>query len=460
MPKFLPPSKIQEWKGLDRIGLTVHEMNCIYREISKDDVGIDGEIEMVVPGPGGKGYQTTGGILKFQSKSGMSYVKQDTETSFSSPVSKTDLELWYNANFPTVYIVYHPEDDMLYWKEVRSYVKHTRNVWQSPFKIQFNKAKDRFTVDAYDQLIALASVSPPRVIYTLKEQLFSNLLKVRRLPWVWSAPSRIRSYHRIREAIYPLVLPFDLRGDRLYTFVDLNDKASPLAPFCDTAHAKIEKRERWWSDDNLVRLYASLLNQLMQTHIASVGLSYNEEYERIYFPKSDDGALEIKRIWYNVRTKRYSPGRIVVKYYEYGADKFWRHKAVSLWFEYIGKSWYLRIIPKYFFTIDGFIPHNSPKVGSWTTVIKSQEYNPNVLNDILFWSDILSGGDAAQTDLDQMHIDLGGNSVLSIDRLPVIGEAGFSIPSDPATYEEPDPTEQMDLFDWPTFEEDEDEYQD
>jgi hypothetical protein len=83
-------------------------MKCIFREINKDDFGIDGEIEVVIPKPDGKGYQTTGGIIKVQAKSGMSYVKQDTETSFSSPVSKADLETWYQANYPTVYIVHHP----------------------------------------------------------------------------------------------------------------------------------------------------------------------------------------------------------------------------------------------------------------------------------------------------------------------------------------------------------------
>jgi hypothetical protein len=76
MPKTIPPSKFQEWKGLDRISQIVHEMKCIFREISKDDFGIDGEIEVVVEKPDGQGYQCTGVIIKVQAKSGMSYVKR------------------------------------------------------------------------------------------------------------------------------------------------------------------------------------------------------------------------------------------------------------------------------------------------------------------------------------------------------------------------------------------------
>ena len=75
MPKTVLSSRFQEWKGLDRISTVVHEMKCIFREITKDDFGLDGEIEVVVPKQGGQGYETTGGIIKVQAKSGASYVK-------------------------------------------------------------------------------------------------------------------------------------------------------------------------------------------------------------------------------------------------------------------------------------------------------------------------------------------------------------------------------------------------
>lgn len=114
MPKTVPVSKFQEWKGLDRISLIVHEMRYIFREITKDDFGLDGEIEVVREKPDGTGYETTGGIIKVQAKSGESYVKQDSASSFTTPVQKSDLESWYNAPYPVFFIVYHPKDDRLY----------------------------------------------------------------------------------------------------------------------------------------------------------------------------------------------------------------------------------------------------------------------------------------------------------------------------------------------------------
>src|SRR5438105_5038806 len=92
VPKTVPPSKFQEWKGLDRISAAVHEMKCIFREITKDDYGLDGEIEVIAPKQDGTGYETTGGIIKVQAKSGESYVKQDTATGFITPIEKSDLE--------------------------------------------------------------------------------------------------------------------------------------------------------------------------------------------------------------------------------------------------------------------------------------------------------------------------------------------------------------------------------
>jgi hypothetical protein len=72
MSKTVPATKFTEWKGLDRITLIVHEMGCIFRELSKDDFGLDGEIEVVTPKAGGQGFETTGGIVKVQAKSGKS----------------------------------------------------------------------------------------------------------------------------------------------------------------------------------------------------------------------------------------------------------------------------------------------------------------------------------------------------------------------------------------------------
>src|SRR5262245_34297106 len=145
MSKTVPSTKFTEWKGLDRITEVVHRMNCIFRETSKDDFGLDGEIEVVTPKSDGKGFETAGGIVKVQAKAGASYVVGDEGATFSTPVEKADLEYWHRCTFPVLFIVYHPADDKLYFREVKAYIRDTPNVFAPPYRIRFDKGRDEFT---------------------------------------------------------------------------------------------------------------------------------------------------------------------------------------------------------------------------------------------------------------------------------------------------------------------------
>jgi len=103
MPKTVPNSKFQELKGLDRIQVAVHDMKCLWRELNKDDIGIDGEIEVLEPKLDGKGAIPTNKIIKVQAKSGKSYIKYDSLNGFQVPVDKDDLEYWANSNYPIIF---------------------------------------------------------------------------------------------------------------------------------------------------------------------------------------------------------------------------------------------------------------------------------------------------------------------------------------------------------------------
>src|SRR5437588_12966080 len=111
MSKTVPESKFTELKGLDRIQSTVHEMKCFFRELTKDEFGIDGEIELLTPKADGKGYEATAQIVKVQAKSGSKYVTKDKPDSFSTSVELSDLKLWQSSTFSVFLIVYHPGDD-------------------------------------------------------------------------------------------------------------------------------------------------------------------------------------------------------------------------------------------------------------------------------------------------------------------------------------------------------------
>lgn len=442
MAKTVPPSKFQEWKGLDRITLVVHEMKCIFREISKDDFGIDGEIEIVAEKPGGEGYEITGGIVKVQSKSGAKYVVGDSDSQFSTPVEKRDVEDWNKSNYPVLLIVYHPKDDKLYWKEIKSYVQSTPNVWKAPHRVVFNKSTDEFNAACYGRLCDVAKVSPPRVSVKEQERLYSNLLRVRRLPQLLTyAPTDYKDYEHVRAEIEGFAPPFCVVENKLYTFDDLRERRCKLREFCDAEDINDEFAEKWARDDQRRGDFVFMLNKLMSSHLYRCGLKYNRDFKRDYFPIPEGSSeLEIKRGWHNVRTGRDIPGRIVAKYYEYGLDKFWRHLAAEFSFRKIGGSWFLMIIPKYLFTEDGVNPSPSEMVGPYTTSQKAREFNYAVLNHILFWSDVLSQGK------DSIDLQLNYRTILSIEKEPVTALANFAILDDPAIYEDEEESSQLGFF--------------
>lgn len=444
MAKTVSPSKFQEWAGLDRIQQVTHSMNCVYRELQKDDYGIDGEIEVVVPKSSGEGFEATGGIIKFQSKSGKSYIKENSSESFSVSVDKSDIEYWHQANFPTLFIVYHPQDDKLYFREVKEYIRITPEIFRSPHKISFVKSENEYNANAFEKLRQIAGNSPARVSRGDRERLYSNLLTVKKLPnLITYAPTDYISREEVfaeanRIASGMFIAPFFIKENNLYTLDDLRNHQCSLRRFCDTKNINDDSAEKWATDPLKKADFLYLLNQLMGNHLRSCGLAYNRDYKRTYFPRQNATDLEFRRRWHNIRTRRDIIPRIVVKYYEYAGDKFWRHSALNINFKQIGEAWFLQIVPRYFFTEDGENPSPGELVGPYTTGIKAKERNLKVLNDILFWSDVLA------KDKHEIEMTLHQYKMVIVERLPVSQIADFAIPTDPALFEEEEET--LDFF--------------
>lgn len=454
MAKTVSLSKHQEWKGLDRIQHITHEMGCIFREMGKDDVGIDGEIEIVVAKADGKGTEATGGVIKVQAKSGMSYVRRDSDVGFVAPIDRNDLEYWYSSNFPVVFIVYHPTDDKLYWKEIKPLVRATPGIFQPPCFIPFDKTQDEFALPSYERLCQVASVSPPRVSRQDRERLYSNLLLVKRTPQVLTHASTDHTdYTHARHAISGFVHPFCIVNGQLYTLADLRNPQCGLRSLCNAEQISDLPVDMWLKDEVRRRDYVFLLNQLLGIHLHRCGLRYNRQYRRNYFPRENDVAMEFRRNWFNVRTGRSAPARLVAKYYKYGVYRFWRHLAVELSFQQLGTSWFLQVTPKYFFTEDGYLPCDPDLVGPYTTRQKAMERNIHVLNHVLFWADILSMGQPT------IEFKLDYRPVMVIEKEPLSGVANFAIPHDPAVYQEEDGSQLNFLGDLFAVEEDTDDYE-
>ena len=284
-----------------------------------------------------------------------------------------------------------------------------------------------------------SAISPPRISFDQREKLYSNLLLVKRGPkTIFIAPTDYKDYTHIRSEISRFAPPFTVVEGSLYTFANLHDERSVLRDYCDAGCIDSVPAGKWAKDEPYHNEYVFLLNQLLGAHLRRCGLVYSRDFKRNYFPRRNDADEVFREDWYNVRTARAAPQRIVAKYYRYGLARFWRHLAVNLSFRHIGASWFLQIVPKYFFTDDGEVPCDRELVGPYTTKIKALERNNHVLNHVLFWTDVLSLRKPS------IELSLFHKTILVIEKEPMSAIASFAIPNDPALYE--DDSGQLDLF--------------
>lgn len=103
-----------ERKGVTALAVMIAEMGHIWRETNTGDIGIDGQIEFVsVDG------QARGPIIAVQIKSGKSYIIQDDLNNIVYYPNVQHSAYWENYPLPVILIIYNPEDNTLYWEDVR-----------------------------------------------------------------------------------------------------------------------------------------------------------------------------------------------------------------------------------------------------------------------------------------------------------------------------------------------------
>lgn len=284
--KIVPPSKTSEWRGLDRISVIVHQMGCIWREQEKDDIGIDGEIELCIPRNEGKGSVGTGKIIKVQSKSGQHYIRSDQEDVFESPVNKKDLVYWKNMNVPVAYVVYHPKEDCLYWKDIHAYLKENPNALEEPCRIAFDKGTDRFDETARNALYELCQTAPERVNTSCTEILFPNFLEVVALPKeVFISTVIPEKRAQFRQRLFGFIPPYNYHDGVLTTLTDPSQSKNAFANMIDSVVEPFPFIEWLEQDPDADHAVRQILNSLLQKYLTDKDLNYHQKYKRFYYSK-------------------------------------------------------------------------------------------------------------------------------------------------------------------------------
>lgn len=422
--KIVPKSKISEWRGLDRISLIVHGMRCIWREQEKDDIGIDGEIELCRPREDGDGLIGTGKIVKVQSKSGASYIARDDAEIFAAPVSDRDLRYWRDLNVPMIFIVFHPEDDCLYWKDIKAYLKDHPDAFKPPLRILFNKAADRFDESAYAALCEICEQAPERIAFDQGETLFTNLLPVLTLPKrIWVAPvlpEKQRNFHdRLTGAGF--VPPYVYQAGMLITLSDPTSPTTALANVVDPGAVEDFDLTDWLSqsaenEDHL----RTLLNRLLHKHLHRIGCTFQRSPRRYFINKGLDEETPLHRKWFNVFSQR-APTRLVAKFYTYGKHRFYKHLALNARFERFGNQWAVGIYPGLHYSTNGTAQWEGKAAASFAIRARAQEFNNAYYGNVLFWASQMSGSKSS------FDLCLDDQVIVTISGVPLTADADFSV---------------------------------
>lgn len=176
-PKKIHTNSIIGERGINLIERVVLEMGCLWYPTGGVEAGIDGIIEIRDSRTG----EVTNSVVQVQSKAASGRFTAETETSFEYLCDERDLEYWLNGNAPVILVRSRPDSNEAYWASIKDRFKDLDTIRAR--KIFFDKARDRFDINALSDIVRLAIprdsgiylAPPPK-----SEKLYSNLLGVSR----------------------------------------------------------------------------------------------------------------------------------------------------------------------------------------------------------------------------------------------------------------------------------------
>ena len=236
--------------------------------------------------------------------------------------------------------------------------------------------------------------APPKT-----EKVFSTLLPVQTMPrYVYGVPCDLRNGAEVAGRLLPLkdgeMAPFILREGMLFTFQNMN---MPRNPFADLVPGRSAERylcHDWWNDPDHTAWFLDLTNRTLNKLTGRKGLMLDREHRRYYFDAPQPGCeFEVRYRPLNQRTSR---RKVVWRRRSKRTGQlygYWYHRAVSLRFRRINDTgWVLTLRPELRVTMDGLNPPRSDRIGRAVTRQKSRRFNYDLLSEVNFWRDYLSGG--------------------------------------------------------------------
>lgn len=409
MSKFVSPSHVTAEKGVIAFAnyCVNHNPVILWREETKHDYGVDGEIELTKVTKTGK-TEATSKVVKVQLKSTKrkSYIAKETNTSFEFLANINDIKYWQDHSLPVILVVYFENEEVLYAKKIdKGQVLKNRKT----HRILFNKQKDLLTGKPnMAEVTGQEFIS--RINYGTSENLHFNFFEVYLPPYIYKYQCKFTDPQDIfgvvkEHDLYPTP-EFSLESNTLYYLDRLERYNKTLRENILEIQGvtKIKMEEFIKSGQVAKNTVVRIVNTYLRRHLRHKQIYFDKHFKRYYFAKVNDQPLESKvreNAVTDVYRKEVSQGksgrkdpRIVVgKYTYYESSSFYKHLAFEIHFEWIEDKPYVIIDPKYLYTEDGTIPLlDKKRITKLTNRLKQSERNTQFLNHIYFLRNFISRG--------------------------------------------------------------------
>lgn len=405
MSKYVSKSQVIGEKGVAAFYnyCARHSPFIIFREESKNDFGIDGEVEFTYTDEN-KRIVASGEIIKIQIKSTEtgSYIHNETDSTFDFKASSNDIDYWNNHKTGVILIIYLAKEEKLYARKITQ-TDYIQSLSSQNIILTFNK-NDNLLIDGDNKFQTVYSkLFKSRINFDIEEVLYTNILKFNKLPqFIYAYKSKISStkdIYSLKLKAYPIFVNY---SGIIYSFNTLENYPDFIKEVVEEKKYETFHFKKFLNDKQTKNWGIELINKYFREHCSEKDIWFNKDFNRFYFAKKHDTIIDSekkKNFEKNVfRIERYktkknmSSKREVVSWYNYyDKTSFYRHFAFEIGYFSDEQSLYLSITPKYLFTEDGRkVLEDRKKVSKYTTFLTSREFNQQVLNQIYFIKEFLS----------------------------------------------------------------------
>ncbi len=389
MPKKISQSDIIGQQGINIIEEILLGMGFLWYPTGGVEAGIDGVIEIRDSETG----EVTNCIIQVQSKATQkTQLQAETETSFEYRCEERDIDYWLQGNAPVILIVVKTFTKEAFWVSIKGYFRDPKR--RQSRKVLFDKARDRFDVNARLSLMHLA-IPQNSGLYLAprpkKEKLYSNLLQVSRLAeHLYTAytitDDESKAYSMLQKIGRDLGQEWLLKENFVLSFHNLREP--PWTEICDPGTIEEYDVEEWSLSNRLERQqeFVWLLNKALREKVKS-DLSFDQKKKCYYFkPTADKSA---RRYDYRSLAKK-THRDVFQRYLKKNSEEvaYYRHSAFQGQFIRVESNWFLEITPTYFFSRDGYTrdKFEHEKLSG----IKRLEKNSALFGQLVMWAEYLS----------------------------------------------------------------------